>query len=122
MKIKVWKKGDIKEIKIKNVSDLAKKYLKNIDASSIGEASLNWGEKLFRIIIKDFKKGNLSVDDLSLLGFEIFHGVGKHYPGSKLFQASLSASELSFSMRSKSVYSNIEGYLEDIDKFYNLKK
>jgi hypothetical protein len=70
------------------------------------------------LAIEDFKKGTLSADELSGFGFEIFHGVAKKYSKSDLFRASLSASELSYNLRTESTYKNIPQCLIDMDKFY----
>jgi len=121
MKVVSWdkdKSDNASDINIKSIEPLKVKYLNKIGGSSIKDISLLEANQLFLLVIGDFKKGVLSSDDLSAFGFEIFHGVAKHYPKSDLFQASLSASELVFSLRTKPAYINIPKYLEDIEKFY----
>jgi len=110
------------KIETKGIESIRKEYLDQFNLSSIKDASLNNGEALFCKVIEDFKKGKLSSDDLSTFSFEIFHGIAKRYPKSDLFQASLSASELSFYIRSSSSYKNIPQCLGDIDKFYDHRK
>jgi len=113
--IKSWDTGSI--IKTKNIEAIKQEYFQQIGACS-NELDLPKAEELFRLVIKDFKKGVLSLDELSSFGFYIFHAVAKHHPLSGLFKATLSASELNFVVRSPSVYSNLELYLKDIDKFF----
>ena len=117
--IKPWDTGKL--IKTKNIDSLKQKYLRKAKVYT-GELDLSKAEKLFRSVIKDFKKGNLSSDELSSFGFYIFHAVAKHYPESNLFKATLSASELDFAVRNPSVYRNLEAYLNDIDKFFGKNK
>lgn len=109
-------------IATKGVKETEKVYLDKVGIKLIREASLPDAIKLFVLIIEDFKKGKLSSDELSALGFEIFHGLAKRFPESDLFQASLSAAELSFAIRSKDCYGSIHGYLSDIDNFYSVHK
>jgi hypothetical protein len=106
-----------KIINLINVDKKEQKYLTGFKVISMDKLSLEQGNKLFLIIINDFKNGNLTLDELSVFGFKIFHGVAKRYPKSDLFQASLSASELNFTIRSEAAYSDISLYLKDIDKF-----
>ncbi len=112
----------MKEIKTKDISPLRKKYLKDFGLSSLREATLSQANEFFVTVIHDFKNGKLSTDELSTFGFELFHGVAKKHPESDLFQASLSASELAFAIRSDAVYKNIPSYLTDIDNFYKANK
>lgn len=113
--IKSWDTKSI--IKTKNIDALKQKYLRKVGACS-NNLDLPKAEELFQLVVKDFKKGDLSFDDLSNFGFYIFHTVAKHHPSSGLLKATLSASELNFVVRSPSVYSNLELYLKDIDKFF----
>lgn len=106
------------EIVTRGIDSIKGKYLRKVGASSIDKLSLPKAEQLFVFVIEDFKNGTLSSDELADFGFKIFHRVAKKYPGSDLFQASLSASELNFCIRSKTGYKNIRWYLEDVDKFY----
>lgn len=101
---------------------MEEKYLKKFGIRSLDNASLDEGTKLFIAIINDYKHGNLSIDELSFFGFELFHKIGKKHPNSKLFQASLSASELAFAIRSEAAYKNIALYLTDIDRFLKENK
>lgn len=110
------------EIVTKGIDKIRKNYLNKVELSSIKGASLEKAKRLFVIVIKDFKKGNLSSDELATFGFELFHGVAKRFPKSDLFQASLAASELIFAVRSDAVYKNISSYLIEIDKFYETNK
>lgn len=121
MKTTSWDKN-MPEINTKGISSVSRKYLKEIGESSIKDISLSKGSQLFLLVIEDFRKGILSSDDLSDFGFKIFHGIAKNYPESDLFQASLSASELSFYLRAKGSYKDIPQYLEDVDKFYEKNK
>jgi len=108
------------EIIRQNIATLSKKYLKSKNETSIDNLSLEQAESMFLDILKDFKKGKISCDELSSFGFEFFHGIGKKHPQSDLFRVSLSASELTFAIRSETVYSNVPSYLTDLDNF--LKK
>lgn len=122
--ITTWKDGDKESIKIttKGIDEVRDVYLKELNLTSISESSLETANKLFVRVIEDFKNGKLSIDELSSFGHEIFHGVAKKNKDSDLFQASLSASELSFSVRNEATYSDIPSYLRDIDTFYNNNK
>lgn len=119
-----WKDENKESIKIetKDINEIRDLYLIELDLTSINGASLETASKLFAILIKDFKSGKISIDELSSFGHEIFHGVAKKYKESNLFQASLSASELSFAIRNDASYSNISTYLGDIDSFYQKNK
>jgi len=126
MKITVWDKnkfGEASNINIKNIDSIViEKYLKKIGESSIKQLTLPKANELFMLVIDDFNKGILSSDNLSSFGFEIFHGVAKRYPKSDLFQTSLSASEISFNLRTKAAYGNISKSLEEVNKFYEKNK
>jgi hypothetical protein len=100
------------------IDSILDRYLSAFGLSAISDASLYQANKLFVSVIEDFKSGDLSFDQLASFGFEIFHGIAKRHPQSPLFQASLSASELIFALRSPAVYGNITRYLADIDVFY----
>lgn len=115
MRTKSWSK-DMPEINTKGIDSIKGKYLRKISESSLETLSLVKAEQLFRFVVKDFKKGVLSSDELADFGFKIFHGIAKKYPKSDLFQASLSASELTFEMRSKG--ERVRECLDDINKFY----
>lgn len=110
------------EIKRADINQIEKTYLTMFGLASLEETSIDNGNKLFVKLIDDFRSGDLSVDQLSSFGFELFHKVGKRNEGSDLFNASLSASELTFALRSSATFSNIQGYLEDIEDFYNKYK
>jgi len=115
--IKAW--WDTRKIIKTKITDACKqKYLRKVEARSFDELTLPKADNLFWLVIGDFKKGKLSSDDLSCFGFFLFHAVAKHHPSSFLFNATLSASELSFAMRNPAVYRNIKKYFEDIDNFY----
>jgi len=119
MKTTPWDKN-MPEIITKGVDAIQGRYLKKIEESAIRGISLSKANHLFILIIKDFKTGILSSDDLANFGFKIFHGVAKHYPDSDLFRASLSASDLNFEIRSKG--NRIPQCLEIINKFYEDNK
>ena len=124
MKVIPWNKdisGTSIEINTKGIESIKKRYLKRVGEFSIEGLFLPKANRLFLLVIGDFKKGILSSDDLASFGFAIFHGVAKHYPNSDLFQASLSASELSFCIRTKETYKDLPRYLVDIDNFYKNK-
>jgi hypothetical protein len=107
------------EINRINIKKLKGKYLKNMGITQSQKLTKETAEELFIKVIEDFKKGIISSDVLSSFGFNIFHEVAKKYPDSDLFRASLSASELTFTLRTKTVFKNISGLLEDIDNYYN---
>jgi hypothetical protein len=119
MKTTPWVKNT-PEIITKGIDAIQGKYLKKIGESAIREISLPKANKLFVLVIKDFKTGILSSDDLADFGFKIFHGVAKHYPDSDLFQASLSASDLNFEMRTGGM--RVLTCLKDVEKFYKKNK
>ncbi len=112
-----WDK-DMPKIITKGIDSIKDNYLKNVGEKSLDDLSLSKAEQLFVSVIEDFKNGTLSSDELADFGFKIFHRVAKKYLKSDLFQASLSASELNFYIRTKTGYKNIQWYLEDVDKFY----
>jgi hypothetical protein len=111
-----------KVIQLKNIETVKCKYLKEIGLSIDVEPDLQQGNKLFYLVTKDFKTGVLTLDEFSGLGFYLFHAVAKRYPSSLLFQATLSASELGFAVRSPAVYMNISKYLEAIDTYLGTSK
>lgn len=119
-----WKDGNKESVKLvtRGIDEIRGVYLKELDLASINDSSLETANKLFIRVIEDFKNGKLSIDELSSFGSEIFHGVAKKNEESDLFQASLSASELSFSVRNEATYPNVSSYLSDIDTFYNKNK
>ena len=119
MKTTPWDKNS-PEIITKNIYAIQRKYLKKIGESTIEGVSLPKANQLFILVIGDFKTGILSSDDLADLGFKIFHGVAKHYPKSDLFQATLSASDLAFEIRTGSA--RVSTCLKDIDNFYRKNK
>lgn len=108
------------EISTKGIDLIRDKYLQEIGLSSIKLSTIEQANKLFVAVIRDFRKGELSSDELSTFGFEIFHGVAKKNNESDLFQASLSASELIFEIRSDG--QNIQRCLKDINGFYENNK
>lgn len=116
-----WDK-DMPEIVTKGIDSIKGKYLKKVGESSIKDLSLTKAEQMFVFVIEDFKNGTLSSDELADFGEVLFHDVAKKYPKSNLFQASLSASELTFYLRSKRGYKDIPYYLDRIDKFYKHHK
>jgi len=79
--------------------------------------SINQANSLFKYAAVDFKKGKLTLDELSVIGSHIFHEVAKNHRSSELFQVTLLVSELNFAIRSPAVYDNIPMYLGEIDKF-----
>lgn len=107
-----------KIIKLISVDKKRQKYLKLFNVDSLEKLSLEQGNQFFIKIIQDFKNGKLTLDELSVFGHNIFHTIGKKYPKSDLFQASLFASELNFAVRSRAVFNNISMYLEEIEKFF----
>lgn len=111
--IKNWDNQNI--IKTKNSDTIERRYLSKIGLTS-SELDLESATQLFVLIIRDFKKGLLSLDELSSLGFFLFHKAAKRYPKSILFQATLTASELNFAIRN--IYKSIPRYLDAIDAFY----
>lgn len=119
MKTIPWDK-DMPEINTKGIDLISEKYLEKIDETAIKGISLPQANKLFLLVIEDFKKGVLSSDELANFGFKIFHAVAKKYPKSDLFLASLSASDLNFEMRMGGT--RVTACLKNIDKFYNSHK
>jgi hypothetical protein len=112
--IKGW---DSKEtIRPKSIDTLRLTYLKRLNISASKQLSLAEATNLFLLVIKDFKKGMRSLDELSSFGFFLFHKAAKRYPKSDLFQASLAASELNFAIRNS--YKNIPMFMKTIDAFY----
>ena len=93
--------------------------MKFFDVDSVDKLTLDQGNKIFVKIIKDFKSGELTLDELSVFGEIIFHQCAKNKPEkSDLFFVSLSAAELNFEVRAKAAYGNIAGHLIDIDEFF----
>lgn len=119
MKTTPWDKKT-PEIITKGIDAIQGKYLKKIGEATIRGIPLSKANQLFVLVIKDFKTGILSSDDLADFGFKIFHGVAKRFPKSDLFQASLSASDLNFEMRTDGV--RVSTCLKDIDNFYKKNK
>lgn len=76
-------------------------------------------KKGFYETITNFKDNEMDLDSFSKEGFNYFHYSAKKQPGTLFFHAALAASELGFAVRHPAVYGNIEGYLEDIDAFYD---
>jgi hypothetical protein len=105
-------------IKLISVDRKRQKYLKQFNTDSLEKLSLEQGNQFFIKIIQDFKDGKLTLDELSVFGHNIFHAIGKKYPKSDLFQASLFASELNFSVRSGIDSNNTLMYLEEIEKIF----
>lgn len=107
------------EIKLISVDKKIIKYLKLFNVNSVGKLTLNQGNKFFVEVIKDFKSGALTLDELSVFGEIVFHQCAKNKPEkSDLFFVSLSAAELNFEVRAKAAYGNIAGHLIDIDEFF----
>lgn len=99
------------------------KYLKPFEIKAVENLTLEQGNSFFVNIIKDFKDGNLSLDELSVFASQIFHCLAKNkHKNSDLFSASLSAMELNFEVRSKFGYKNISSHLEDVDNFFDKYK
>ncbi|MFA7676150.1 MAG: hypothetical protein WCY28_01940 [Candidatus Shapirobacteria bacterium] len=112
-----------KTIRLISVDKKLKKYLRDFNADYLEKLSLDQGNQFFVKIIKDFKEGNLTLDELSVFGNNIFHAIGKKHEKSDLFSTSLSTAELNFMIRNS--YLDIPNYLKDIDDFfdkYNIKK
>jgi hypothetical protein len=104
---------------LRNVSQARQKeLLASLKLSSFEGLDLDRASRAFYQTISFFKKGELSVDELSMFGSKFFHSVAKYHPTSDFFQATLSASELTFSVRTPAVYGNIKQYFIDIDAFY----
>jgi len=115
-----WKDGNKESVKFETgkIDDVKDIYLKELGLAPIEDSSSENANKLFMKVVEDFKNGKLSIDELSSFGFEIFHKIAKKNKESDLFQARLSASELSFAVRNQATSSNISSYLSDIDAFY----
>lgn len=108
-----------KIIKLISIDKKLKKYLEDFQVNSLEKFSIEEGNKFFVKIINDFKDAELTLDELSIFGENIFHKIAKKYPKSELFQASLCASELNFAVRSEAVFENIPMYLKEVEEFYN---
>ena len=109
------------EIKLISVDKKLIKYLKFFDVNSVDKLTLDQGNKFFVEVIKDFKNGKLTLDELSVFGSILFHGVAKTKRGrSDLFVASLSAMDLAFEIRN--VYDNVPQHMRDIDEFFEKYK
>jgi hypothetical protein len=92
-------------------------YLKLLGFRKIEDLTLEQGNCLFVKIINDFKSGKLSLDELSVLGSKIFHGIAKTKgEGSDLFFTSLVAADLGFEIRN--AYENVPLHMKDIDEFF----
>lgn len=110
-----------KEIKLISVTEKLSSYLNLFNTKDIGTLTLDQGNFLFTKIIEDFRSGNLTLDELSVFGSKIFHGVAKvKGEGSDLFFASLSAMDLGFEIRQ--VYGNVPQHMKDIDEFFEKYK
>lgn len=103
--------------KLISVDKKQQKYLKTFNVDSLDKLSLDQGNQFFIKIIKDFKDYKLTLDELAVFGSNVFHGIAKKYPKSDLFQTSLSASDLSFCIRSKETFKNTPLFLSDIEDF-----
>lgn len=119
MKTIPWDKN-VPQIITKGIDSIKGIYLKKINQKTMESLPLLKAEQLFVFVIEDFKKGVLSPDDLANFGFKIFHSVAKDYPKSDLFQASLSASDLNFEMRTGGM--RVTTCLKQIDDFYDKHK
>lgn len=119
IRISPWGKNKVGIIKLKGINPVERIYLKKIGETSIKSLTFLKAEQLFLLVVENFKKGVLSSDEVASFGFKIFHGIAKHYPKSDLFQASLSASELSFCTRMKEVYDSLPKLLKEIDLYYD---
>jgi len=109
------------EIKLISVDKKLIKYLKLFGVSSVDKLTLDQGNKFFVEVIKDFKNGKLTLDELSVFGSILFHGVAKtKREKSDLFVASLSAMDLAFEIRN--VYDNVPQHMRDIDDFFEKYK
>ena len=111
------------EIKLISVDKKLIKYLKFFGVDSVDKLTLDQGNKFFVEIIKYFKSGKLTLDELSVFGEIVFHQCAKNKPEkSDLFFTSLSAAELNFEVRSKAAYGNIAEHLRDVDEFFEKYK
>ena len=107
-----------KIIKLISIDKKLNKYLKDFSVDSLEELSIEQANKFFIKIIKDFKEGKLTLDELSVFGENIFHKIGKKHTKDDIFQASLSASELSFYVRVPEGFKNVSSFLSDVEEFY----
>ena len=109
------------EIKLISVKRKLSKYLKLFDVDLVDKLTLDQGNKFFVEIIKNFKRGKLTLDELSVFGSILFHGVAKtKRERSDLFVASLSAMDLAFEIRN--VYDNVPQHMRDNDEFFEKYK
>ncbi len=109
------------EIKLISVDKKLIKYLKFFDVDSVDKLTLSQGNKFFVEVIKDFKIGKLTLDELSVFGSILFHGVAKmKKERSDLFIASLSAMDLAFEIRH--AYDNVPQHMRDINSFFEKYK
>ncbi len=113
-----WDKKEEKQILLPSLKDIEKRHARLFEGFSSGVMTLANAEAFLLRSIEAFRSGELSSDELSVIGFEIFHGVAKHHLSSDLYDASLAASELGFYIRSPHVYKNVVMFLEDINRFY----
>lgn len=112
-----------KEINLISIDKKVFNYLRVFNVSTISDLSLDQGNSFFVKVIKDFKSGKLTLDELSVFGEVVFHQCAKNKSEkSDLFFVSLSAAELSFEVRAKEVYGNIAGHLRDVDEFFEKYK
>lgn len=109
------------EIKLISVDRKLLEYLHLFDVEDIKKLTLEQGNSLFIQVIKDFKSGKLTLDELSVFGSKVFHGVAKiKGEGSDLFLTTLSAMDLGFEIRN--VYGNVPQHMRDIDEFFEKYK
>lgn len=109
------------EIRFISVETKLQKYLLRYNVDSVKDLTLEQGNQFFVEIIKDFKSGILTLDELCVFGSKIFHGVAKvKGEGLDLFKASLSAMDLGFEIRM--LYDNVPQHMRDIDDFFEKYK
>ena len=105
-------------VKLISIDKKLRKYLDAFGVDSLDKLSIEEGNKFFVKIIGDFKSGELTLDELSVFGENIFHKIGKKHTKDDIFQASLSASELSFYVRVPEGFKNVSSFLSDVEEFY----
>ena len=113
-----WDTPAHKTIKILRPKEIIADYLQLIKIESLEKAELKQLEKIFFLIINDYKSGRLSLDKMSASASELFKYVAKKNNDSLFFEAIVAADDLNFAIRTPVVFNNVVRFLEQIEDFY----
>lgn len=113
-----WDTPAHKTIKILRPKEEVVNYLQLTKIESLEKARLEQLEKIFFLIINDYKIGKLSLDEMSALASELFKYVAEKNNDSLFFEAIVAADDLNFAIRTPVVFNNVVGFLEQIEDFY----